>query len=70
MGSKSVVDMIEAASGVHFSGLHVNGHMNGLEPRAVKDTTSASEYIQRQPFVIGQFFFYKSFHFCLIYGRG
>jgi uridine kinase len=53
MGSKSVVDMIEAASRAHFSGLHVNGHMNGLEPSALKETTSASEDIQRQPFVIG-----------------
>ncbi|CAH2077869.1 unnamed protein product [Thlaspi arvense] len=51
MGSKSVVDMIQASSGVHFSGFHVNG----LEPqpRAVTDSTSASEEIQRQPFVIG-----------------
>ncbi|CAA7025360.1 unnamed protein product [Microthlaspi erraticum] len=54
MGSKSVVDMIQASSGVHFSGFHVNGHMNGLEPRSAKETTSpASEEIQRQPFVIG-----------------
>lgn len=51
MGSKSVVDMIEASSEVHFSGFHVNG----LEPRAVKETTSPSDDIQRQPFVIGQF---------------
>jgi uridine kinase len=61
MGSKSVVDMIEAASRAHFSGLHVNGHMNGLEPSALKETTSASEDIQRQPFVIGEFCF--CFHF-------
>ncbi|CAN8301769.1 unnamed protein product [Cochlearia groenlandica] len=52
MGSKSVVDMIEASSRVHYSGFHMNG---GVEPRAeaVQETTSASTNIHRQPFVIG-----------------
>lgn len=59
MGSNSVVDVIQASSKVHFSGLHVNGHVNGLvEQKAVKETVSASGEIQRQPFVIGQFTFF------------
>ncbi|KAL0835052.1 hypothetical protein Bca101_086941 [Brassica carinata] len=54
MGSNSVADMIQASSKVHFSGFHVNGHVNGLEQKAVsKETISASGEIQRQPFVIG-----------------
>ncbi|KAF2287532.1 hypothetical protein GH714_001180 [Hevea brasiliensis] len=52
MGSKSVVDMIEASSGVHFSGFH----MDGLESRNTEmgqPTTSSTEKIYKQPFVIG-----------------
>ncbi|KAL4312013.1 hypothetical protein GQ457_01G006220 [Hibiscus cannabinus] len=51
MGSKSVEDMIEASSGVHFSGFH----MEGLEPRnAEKLTTSlGAQNVHKQPFVIG-----------------
>ncbi|XP_021675919.2 uridine kinase-like protein 3 isoform X3 [Hevea brasiliensis] len=52
MDSKSVVDMIEASSGVHFSGFH----MDALESRNTEmgqPTTSASEKIYKQPFVIG-----------------
>ncbi|KAK8602731.1 hypothetical protein V6N13_084935 [Hibiscus sabdariffa] len=51
MGSKSVEDMIEALSGVHFSGFH----MKGLEPRnAEKLTTSlGAQNVHKQPFVIG-----------------
>ncbi|CAH8392228.1 unnamed protein product [Eruca vesicaria subsp. sativa] len=52
--SESVVDMIEASSKVHYSGFHMNGHINGVEPSALHGTTSpASADIQRQPFVIG-----------------
>lgn len=64
MGStpKSVVDMIEASSKVHYSGFHMNGHINGVEPAcALQGTTSASvssSDIQRQPFVIGLFCFF------------
>ncbi|GFY99310.1 uridine kinase-like 4 [Actinidia rufa] len=50
--SKSVVDLIEASSGVHFSGLH----LDGLEPRnseVEQPTTSAAEHMHKQPFVIG-----------------
>ncbi|XP_008227508.1 PREDICTED: uridine kinase-like protein 4 [Prunus mume] len=51
MGSNSVVDMIEASSGVHFSGFH----MDGLEQRqkVEQPTTSAHENMHKQPFVIG-----------------
>ncbi|XP_008353177.1 uridine kinase-like protein 3 isoform X1 [Malus sylvestris] len=51
MGSNSVVDMIEASSGVHFSGFH----MDGLEQRQKVElpTTSAHENMHKQPFVIG-----------------
>lgn len=57
MGSKSVVDMIEASSMAHFSGFHINGHVNGVDPSALQETISPSADIQRQPFVIGQFWF-------------
>lgn len=55
MGSTSVTDLIEASSGVHFSGLHMdslkkqNGHTKSLK--------SETENFHKQPFVIG-----KSFH--------
>ncbi|KAK2640063.1 hypothetical protein Ddye_027858 [Dipteronia dyeriana] len=52
MGSKSVVDMIEASSGVHFSGFH----MDNLEARNTETgqpTTSAADNVLKQPFVIG-----------------
>ncbi|XP_039000489.1 uridine kinase-like protein 3 isoform X2 [Hibiscus syriacus] len=51
MGSRSVEDMIEASSGVHFSGFH----MEGLKSRNIdKPTTSAgAESVHKQPFVIG-----------------
>uniref|UniRef100_A0A2P2MG10 Uridine kinase n=1 Tax=Rhizophora mucronata TaxID=61149 RepID=A0A2P2MG10_RHIMU len=55
--SKSVVDMIEASSGVHFSGFH----MEGLDSRTTENgdvlenghLTSATEKMYKQPFVIG-----------------
>lgn len=51
MDSKSVVDMIEASSGAHFSGFH----MDGLQQRAAVEqpSTSATENMTKQPFVIG-----------------
>ncbi|XP_040988905.1 uridine kinase-like protein 3 isoform X2 [Juglans microcarpa x Juglans regia] len=52
MASKSVMDLMEASSGVHFSGFH----MDALKQR-IKDieapTTSATENMHKQPFVIG-----------------
>ncbi|GAB4845884.1 hypothetical protein Ancab_024888 [Ancistrocladus abbreviatus] len=51
MDSKSVVDMIEASSGVHFSGFH----MDPLQSRKSiieQPTTSAAENGYKQPFVI------------------
>lgn len=53
MGSKSVVDMIEASSEVHFSGFH----MDGLDARNTETghaTTSTPENMHKQPFVIGK----------------
>lgn len=53
MDSKSVVDMIEASSGVHFSGFH----MDGLESRNTETgqpMTCETEKIYKQPFVIGE----------------
>ena len=55
--SKSVVDMIEASSKVHYSGFHMNGHISGVEPSAALQGTTD---IQRQPFVIGLFCFFFS----------
>ncbi|XVF70945.1 hypothetical protein PTKIN_Ptkin11bG0203000 [Pterospermum kingtungense] len=51
MGSKSVEDMIEASSGVHFSGFH----MDGLQLRHIEKPTASpsNENVHKQPFVIG-----------------
>ncbi|XP_029124790.1 uridine kinase-like protein 3 isoform X1 [Cajanus cajan] len=51
MGTKSVVDLMESTSEVHFSGFH----MDGLERRKSgtdQPTTSATD-VYKQPFVIG-----------------
>lgn len=50
MASKDVVRLIEASSGVHFSGFHLNGSHNS---EVEQPTTSTTECVQRQPFVIG-----------------
>lgn len=58
-----MVDMIEASSGPHFSGFH----MNNLIARSTEigqPTTSAAENIFKQPFVIG-----KSWHANLLWNR-
>lgn len=52
MGSNSVVDMIEASSGVHFSGFHMDGLQQRL--KIEQPTTSANENMHKQPFVIGK----------------
>ncbi|GMJ10455.1 uridine/cytidine kinase 3, uridine kinase-like 3 [Hibiscus trionum] len=51
MGSRSVEDMIEASSGVHFSGFH----MQGFESKNIEKTTTTpgAESVHKQPFVIG-----------------
>ncbi|XP_062117139.1 uridine kinase-like protein 3 isoform X2 [Humulus lupulus] len=50
--TEGIRDLIEASSGVHFSGFHMNGlqerHSNVDQP-----TTSATDNILMQPFVIG-----------------
>nr|GEW37067.1 uridine kinase-like protein 4 [Tanacetum cinerariifolium] len=48
MGSKPVEYLIEASSGAHFSGFHMNG---GIQ--AHPTTTSVPENMQKQPFIIG-----------------
>lgn len=58
MDSKTVVDLIEASSGVHFSGFH----MDGLEVRnkeTGQPTTSEAENLHTQPFVIGKYWYVK-----------
>ncbi|KAL9230050.1 hypothetical protein vseg_005443 [Gypsophila vaccaria] len=52
MGSHSVADMIEASSGVHFSGFHLNGR-ESQKPVFEQPTTSTAEHFYNQPFVIG-----------------
>lgn len=64
MDSKSVVDLIEASSGVHFSGFH----MDGLEQRNTEveqPTTSATDNFHKQPFVIGKFWLGNYVESCL-----
>ncbi|KAK4491802.1 hypothetical protein RD792_002578 [Penstemon davidsonii] len=51
MGSKAVDDLIEASSGVHFSGFHLESTFPSTS-QAEQPTTSATENI-KQPFVIG-----------------
>lgn len=51
MGSKAVDDLIEASSGVHFSGFHLENTHPSTSP-IEQPTTSATENI-KQPFVIG-----------------
>ncbi|MBA0567484.1 hypothetical protein Golob_012218 [Gossypium lobatum] len=50
MGSAAVEDMIEASSGVHFSGFH----MDGLDSRHIKKPmiSPATENMHNQPFLI------------------
>ncbi|XP_059662352.1 uridine kinase-like protein 3 isoform X1 [Cornus florida] len=52
MGSKSVVDLIEASSGVHFSGFHLD-KMEAKNSEVLQPKTSAVEHAHNQPFVIG-----------------
>ncbi|KAG4203753.1 hypothetical protein ERO13_A04G004000v2 [Gossypium hirsutum] len=51
MGSAAVENMIEASSGVHFSGFH----MDGLDSRHIKKPmiSPATENMHNQPFLIG-----------------
>lgn len=56
MGSTSVVDLIEASSGVHFSGFHMDALKQRIKEIEVP-TTSATEDLHKQPFVIGKLSF-------------
>lgn len=53
MDSGSVVDMIEASSGAHFSGFHMNGLKNMGSAEQTSTSTSTAVNMQKQPFVIG-----------------
>ncbi|VFQ91734.1 unnamed protein product [Cuscuta campestris] len=50
MGSKAVEDLIEASSGVHYSGFHLQGPS---DTDIEQPTTSMSGNVPKQPFVIG-----------------
>ncbi|KAI3828375.1 hypothetical protein L1987_02476 [Smallanthus sonchifolius] len=52
MGSTPVEYMIEASSGAHFSGFHMDG-MQALNSLAGQATTSVNESVHKQPFIIG-----------------
>lgn len=51
MGSNSVVDMIEASSGPHFSGFHMDG-LDTRNTQVEQPTTSSADKMYKQPFVI------------------
>lgn len=51
MGSKPVEDLIEASSGVHFSGFHLDGLSSSTSE--VGQPTTSAEDVHKQPFVIG-----------------
>lgn len=51
MGSKAVEDLIEASSGAHFSGFHLDNAEPGIS-QVEPTNTSPTENI-KQPFVIG-----------------
>ncbi|RWR84873.1 uridine kinase-like protein 3 [Cinnamomum micranthum f. kanehirae] len=52
MGSKSVEDLLEASTGVHFSGLHLDT-LDSRNLEVEQPTTSSAESVPKQPFVIG-----------------
>lgn len=53
MDSKSVVDLIEASSGVHFSGFHLDG-LKARDSVVEQPTTTTTDDVHKQPFVIGK----------------
>ncbi|XP_043693515.1 uridine kinase-like protein 3 [Telopea speciosissima] len=52
MDSKSAVDILEASSGVHFSGFHLDG-IELRNTEVEQPTTSETGSVQKQPFIIG-----------------
>lgn len=54
MDAKSVVDLIESSSGVHFSGFHMDA-LEKINAGTEAPTTSATDHMYNQPFVIGVF---------------
>nr|KAJ0186140.1 hypothetical protein LSAT_V11C900491690 [Lactuca sativa] len=54
MGSKPVEYLIEASSGAHFSGFHMNGmQARNSQLQEGQATTSVTENVHKQPFIIG-----------------
>lgn len=54
MGSNAVDDLIEASSGVHYSGFHME------QPRTQEieqPTTSIDDSFHKQPFIIGMYIY-------------
>lgn len=54
MGSEDVVVLLEKSLGPHLSGLHLDG-VNGLNSREEQPTTSKTESMHKQPFIIGKY---------------
>lgn len=54
MDAKSVVDLIESSSEVHFSGFHMDA-LEEINAGTQPPTTSATDHMYNQPFVIGVF---------------
>ncbi|KAL3364811.1 hypothetical protein AABB24_013534 [Solanum stoloniferum] len=50
MGSNAVDDLIEASSGVHYSGFHME---QPRTPEIEQPTTSIDDSVHKQPFIIG-----------------
>lgn len=64
MGSKAVEDLIEAVSGVHFSGFHLGD--KGQSVSGVKQRLAAASKNAKQPFVIGTGCVFISAYHCQI----
>lgn len=52
MGSNAVEDLIEASSGVHYSGFHME---QPRTPEIEQPTTSIDDSFHKQPFIIGMY---------------
>lgn len=65
MGSTAVEDLIEALSGVHFSGFHLGDKGQSVSISEVEQRTTASKNV-KQPFVIGTGCIFISTYDCQI----
>ena len=56
MGSKPVEYLIKASSRAHFSGFHMNGmQARNSQLQEGQATTSVTENVHKQPFIIGMY---------------